>query len=177
MSTKMRVFSLAAACLLAITSGAARQVADLARESLAGLDGLYVLIEEPSGLALAAGLSTDGLQTYLEMRLREARIPVMSNREWLASQRKPSLYLNVSAVLASGGWAYSLGLEVSQYACIEGGLEGQEGLLALSGGCSAFRTWRRGGLYTAPESLPDHLRGNLAKLMDMLVNDYLAVNP
>jgi hypothetical protein len=174
---KAHAFPLAAACLLAITSQGAGQVADLARESLAGLDGLHVIIEELSGLALAAGLSTDGLQTYLEMRLREARIPVMSNREWLASQRKPWLYLNASAVLGSGGWAYSLGLEVKQYACIEGGLEGQEGLLALSGGCGAFTTWSRGGLYTAPGSLPDHLRGNLAKLMDMLVNDYLAVNP
>ncbi len=42
---KARAFPLAAACLLAITSGTAGQDVDLERESLAGLDGLFVLVE------------------------------------------------------------------------------------------------------------------------------------
>ncbi len=42
---KARAFPLAVACLLAITSRTAGQDVDLERESLAGLDGLFVLVE------------------------------------------------------------------------------------------------------------------------------------
>ena len=176
---KARAFPLATACLLAIPSQAAGQATDLERESLAGLDGLHVFVEDLRQAAQEGGLKQDALRTYLEMRLRQARIPVLSKDEWLASERRPYLYLTVGAlpVTAGGGWAYRLGLEVRQRACIEGGLEGQTGLLSRNGGCSPFRTWGVVLLAITSESLPDQVRGTLAGLMDELVNDYLAMNP
>ncbi len=176
---KARVFPLAAACLLAITSRTAGQATGLERESLAGLDGLHVLVEDLHQAAQEGGLTRDALQTYVEMRLRQARIRVLSENEWLASERQPILYLTVGAlpVTAGGGWAYRFGLEVRQLGCIEGGLEGQTGLLSSAGGCTQFRTWGVVFLAITPGSLPDQVRGSLAELMDMLVNDYLAVNP
>lgn len=132
---KARAFPLAAACLLAITSWSAGQEVDLERESLAGLDGLHVLVEDLSESAQSGRLTVDALQTYLEMRLREARIPVLSKEEWLASQRRAYLYLYVLALSpVAGGWAYMILLDVNQVACIKGGLEGQKGLLASGGG-------------------------------------------
>ncbi len=149
----------------------------LARESLAGLEGLKVVVEDLPQRTRQGGLTEDVLRPYLEMRLRQARIPVLSRDEWMASERQPYLYLNVIAIrTAAGGWTYSLGLDVNQNACIKGGVEGQ-GLLALAGGCSTFRTWHEAGLYTTGQPLPDSVRGNLAELMDQFVNDYLTVNP
>jgi hypothetical protein len=173
---KARAFPLAAACLLAITSWSAGQEVDLERESLAELDGLHVLVEDLSESAQSGGLTVDALQTYLEMRLREARIPVLSKEEWLASQRQPVLYLSVTTISIGGGWAYMILLQVRQIACIKGGVEGQ-GLLALARGCFLFTTLHRGALYSTGQPLPDAVRGRLAQLMDELVNDYLAVNP
>ncbi len=136
---KARAFPLAVACLLAITSRTAGQDVDLERESLAGLDGLFVLVEYLGDEEQEGGLREDALHTYLEMRLRQARIPVLSEDEC---------------------WP-----------------EGPEGLLALRGGCSLFTTWDQSGIYTTGSPLPDSVHGNLADLMDQLVNDYLTVNP
>ncbi len=172
-----RALPLAAACLLAITSRAAGQDVDLERESLAGLEGLKVVVEDLPDPAHEGGLTKDALQTYLELRLRQARIPVLSEDEWSASERRPYLYLNVPGLRMVGGWVYRLDLNVKQTACIEGWPEGLEGLLARLGRCAFLTTWEAGGVYTTEQPLPDSVRGNLAALMDQLVNDYLAVNP
>lgn len=176
---KARAFPLAAACLLVITSRAAGQDVDLEAESLRGLDGLRVTVEDLGDEEQKGELTKDVLQTYLEMRLRQARIPVLSKGEWWASERRPYLYLNIMAFqTVSGGWAYTLRLEVKQLACIKGGMEGQEGALALLlGGCSFFTTWDGGWLFMTPDNLANSVRGNLVEPMDQLVNDYLAVNP
>ena len=180
---KARVFPLAAACLLAITSRAAGQDVDWEAESLRGLDGLAVNVEDLPDPAQEGGLTKDVLQTYLEMRLREARIPVLSLEEISVSERTPVLSLEVLAIpTAAGGWAYALVLEVFQWACITGSDEGQEAPYASTRGCSPFRTWQAGGLYKtaedgSPQSLYYAVRGKLAQFMDQLVNDYLAMNP
>ncbi len=174
---RARAFPLAAACLLAITSRTAGQEVDWEAESLRGLDGLFVLVEDLGDEEQEGGLTEDALHTYLEMRLRQARIPVLSKTELVESERRSYLYLNVFGRRVAGMWVYRLDLRIKQRACIEGGLEGQKGLLASAGGCSLLMTWDRGGLFTARGSLPDSVRENLAELMDELVNDYLAVNP
>ncbi len=139
----------------------------LARESLAGLEGLKVVVEALPERAQQGGLTEDVLRTYLEMRLRQARIPVLSKDEWLASERNPSLSLEIIAFrTTAGGWTYSLDLNVYQHACIKGGER-----------CSWFATWETGGLVKGPGSLSDLVRRDLAELMDELVNDYLTVNP
>ncbi len=175
---KARALPLAAACLLAITSRAGGQDVSGQAESLRGLDGLHLIGSDLSDEAEEGGLTEDALQTYLEMRLRQARIPVLSTIvEWLATERQPYLYLNIVALqTARGGWAYTLRLEVKQLACLS-----QEGRLLRGdphgGGCSAFTTWDVDNLYTTGKNLSDSVRGSLAKLMDQLVNDYLTVNP
>ncbi len=177
---RARAYPLAAACLLAITSRTAGQ--DAGRESLTGLNGLWVIVEDLSDEAQKGGLRRDALQTYLEMRLRRARISVLSKAEWSVSEREPYLYLNVGAlrVKAGGvreGWTYTLSLEVKQRACIQGWPEGRGGVLMFPGGCSLFTTWETTGQSVTPDNLADSVRGYLAELMDELVNDYLAVNP
>ncbi len=101
---KARAFSLAAACLLAITSRTAGQELDWQTEALRGLDGLEVVVENLPDPAHEGGVTRDALKTYLEMRLRQARLPVLSHHEWLASERHPTLYLiDVASRTAGGG--------------------------------------------------------------------------
>ncbi len=170
-----RAFPLAVACLLAITSRTAGQDVSGQAESLRGLDGLYLIGSDLNDQAQEGGLTEDALQTYLEMRLRQARIPVLSTIvEWLATERQPYLYLNILALQTARGWAYTLRLEVKQLACPEGRLLRGD---PHGGGCSGFTTWDVGVLSITPDNLADSVRGNLAELMDQLVNDYLAMNP
>ncbi len=174
---RAHVFPLAAACLLAISSPSAGQDLDWQAEALRGLDGLWVLVEDLPNPAHEGAVTRDALKTYLEMRLRKARIPVLSHHEWLASERHPTPQLSVVAIRTTpGGWAHKLSLQVKQHACI-GRLEGQEGLLLPPRGCSRFMTWDVSVLSPTTEGLADSVRGLLAQLMDQLVNDYLAMNP
>ena len=174
---KARTFPLAAACLLAITSRTAGQELDRQTEALRGLDGLEVVVENLPDPANEGGVTRDALKTYLEMRLRQARLPVLSHHEWLASERHPTLYLIVVASRTAGGWAHKLSLQVKQHACIRGYMEGPEGLLLPPRGCSRFMTWDVSALTTTTDNLADDVRRNLAKLMDRFLNDYLAANP
>ena len=167
---KARALPLAAACLLAITSRTAGQDVSLERESLAGLDGLHVLVDSINEDGQEGGLTRGALRTYLEVRLRQAQIRVLSEDESLALERAPLLGFTVLVLpLTKGGWAYSLSLEVRQVTCITGGVE--------VGTCLVRQTWDVGGLYLTGKDLSDSVRGNVAELMDQLVNDYLAVNP
>lgn len=167
---------LAAALLLAIASQAVGQT-DLERESLAGLDGLFVVVEALDEVDQAGGLTREALQTYLELRLRQAAIPVPPMDESPATERSPYLYLAVTTLqLETGRWTYMLELVVRQAACIKGGIEGQ-GLLAQNKGCMLMASWDRSGLFlSGPQPLVESVLRNLAELMDMFVNDYLAVN-
>ncbi len=99
---KARALPLAVACVLAITSRTAGQDVDLERESLAGLDGLFVLVEYLGDEEQEGGLTEDALHTYSEMRLKQARIPVLSEDEWSASERRSYLYLNVHGLRVVG---------------------------------------------------------------------------
>ena len=163
---KARAFPLAVACLLAIASRTAGQDVDAERESLRGLDGLRVQVEDLTDKAREGGLTEAALHTYLEMRLRQARIPILPKDE--GGQSRAYLYLEVRAipVRARGGWTYRLDLDVKQRACIRGG-----------GSCPWLTTWDVGALVITPDNLADHVRGVLVGYMDDLVNDYLAANP
>ena len=90
---KARALPLAAACLLAITSRTAGQDVDWERETLRGLDGRHVMVVSLNQRAQKGGLTKAALQAHLELQLRQARIPVLSEDESVASERGAILYL------------------------------------------------------------------------------------
>lgn len=87
------------------------------RQSLTGLAGIAVLIEELHPEATLAGLSRSSLQATVERRLRQRGVKVLSENERVAEQRGAYLYVNVATIaspdLATYGYAIRVELKQS----------------------------------------------------------------
>jgi hypothetical protein len=68
------------------------------RESLKGLQGVGVLIENLNADAERAGLDSSTLTTDVELRLRQAGIVVLSRAERVRAPGSPYLYVNVAVI-------------------------------------------------------------------------------
>jgi hypothetical protein len=82
--------------LLAITPLAAGD-SDEERQTLVGLKGVRVVVENINPNAEKDGLSLVLLQTDVELKLRQAGIPVLTGEETFRAPGSPFLYLVVSA--------------------------------------------------------------------------------
>src|SRR2546425_3316356 len=67
-----------------------------ARETLRGLKGVGVVVERVSPDAERDGLTQSQLQTDVELRLRKAGIPALTQEECRATPGHPFLYVNVN---------------------------------------------------------------------------------
>ena len=71
---------------------------DLARATLRGLQGVYVLIEDMKPDIERAGLTTQQLHTDVEGQLRHAGIPVLTKDQAFRLQGAPYVYVYVHLV-------------------------------------------------------------------------------
>jgi len=108
-------------------SSASAQDSELSRKTLAGLPGVYVVVEELQPnitkydkYLKKAGLSRARLQENVEKRLRSAGIRPLAREEWLKTRGRPVLYLNVNSHENEKYWfAYDVKLEFQQVVCME----------------------------------------------------------
>lgn len=92
------------------------------RETLRGLSGVAVLIEELTREAEQAGLTRTQLQTGVELRLRQAGIPVLTEQEWLRTPGRPFLYIRVGTFMSremGGVFAFHIAVELHQRVTVE----------------------------------------------------------
>jgi hypothetical protein len=66
--------------------------------TLKGLSGVQVLIEELNDAAKALGLDTAAIQTDVELKLHMAGLRVLSDEEEKSTPDRPWLYMNVNVV-------------------------------------------------------------------------------
>jgi len=71
-------------------------VAEEQRDTLVGLQGVFVIFEELSPEASRYGLTKQALQNDTELRLRRNGIRVLSEKEVLTTPGGPMLYINVN---------------------------------------------------------------------------------
>lgn len=92
--------------------GLTAAAADHEEETLAGLPGVRVAIDEPDD---GAGLTESALRKEVESRLAAAGIRVLSDREWQAAPGHPSLKLEVTLKReGKGSRLFLVELEVEQ---------------------------------------------------------------
>jgi len=138
------------------------------RETLAGLTGVGVLVEEMNPDAEKDGLARSTLQTDVELKLRQAGIRVLSKDEWLAAPGRPSLYLNVNTFSRTGLYAYCILLKVKQRVTLI------RNLATTSWGT----TWdSRGFMGTVGADNLHTVRDDVRDQVDQFINAYLAANP
>jgi hypothetical protein len=144
------------------------------RASLAGLTGVYVLIEDLGDGGKAAGMDEDTLRTSVELPLRQAGIRVLTIEQQAASKRAPALYVNVHILpeeLCDGTrFPVAISVAVQQAVWIDatpripvyGATTWSVTSLGYAGGKEALKQ-------LVAEGIDAHLKAFL--------NDYLAANP
>jgi hypothetical protein len=85
------------------------------RESLRGLQGVEVVIEEIKSDAKADGLSEEAIRTTVELILRSKGIRVLTQSERSATTAQPYLYVHVGTDKhASGQFSFNTKVELHQ---------------------------------------------------------------
>ena len=139
------------------------------RESLRGISGIGVIVEEISSDASADGLSQDAIRTAAELILRSKGIRVLTNIDRTRLGSAPYLYININTLKEElGVYAYAVNVDLKQVV----------GLLSMKGAQAWGATWSASVVGAVGEA---NMRQIIADGVEPLVNDfardYLSVNP
>jgi len=136
------------------------------RQSLKGLKGIYVLVEELKPEVERAGLTEEAIQTDVELKLRLAGIPVLEDLANLASPYY--LYVAVSTNHMSDGiWPFHISVELVQKVL----LDRDRSTISYSS------TWSTGSTGRVGKAKVRTVRDSIKDLVDRFINAYLSVNP
>lgn len=140
------------------------------RSTLAGLKSVGVLIERLQADAEALGLSTDALQTDVELRLRRSGIRVLTNAEMKHDPGAPYLYLGVNFQCSADLplCAQSINLQFTQSV-----------ILSRDPTIESFgSTWDKNVVgMIGRKVFASSTRQAVGDLVDQFLNDFLTVNP
>ncbi len=152
--------------LLIVTTvlGATQVIAqDEMRESLKGLTGVEVLLDGFNDAARRVGITESKFRAVIELRLRQAGIPIFTSAEGLEQPRNPLLGFTIVVLSGSAPWTYSWRLQLYQNWC--------EGTF-----CATGITWETAQVARQNEPMED-LRASLNITLDQFINDWLATHP
>ena len=132
------------------------------RQTLKGLKGVAVVVEQLDAEEERAGLTKATIQTDVELKLRLAGIPV------LTQSGVPYLYVQVSVLPRSDGyWPFHINVEFNQIVLLDRDR-------TIVGYASTWSEVLFGGVGEANVRI---LRDTTKDLVDQFINAYLSVNP
>lgn len=139
------------------------------RESLRGISGVGVVVEDINPEASADSLSQDAIRTAAELILRSKGIRVLTNVERTRLGSAPYLYINVNMLKEELGlYAYAVNVDLKQVV----------GLLSRRGAQAWGATWSASVVGAVGEA---NVRQIIADAVEPLVKDFardfLSVNP
>ena len=137
--------------------------------SLAGLQGIAVVVEQIDQKAKMSGLTGEALKADTEMKLRQNGIKVFSEQQRLQEPGMPSLYINVNVVVREEIEFSAANIHVAfkQFVLLK---------RDPTNACLAA-TWEAGDILTGKPADLIGVRENVKALIDQFINDYLAANP
>ena len=149
------------------------------RSNLTGLRGVGVVVEMPGALLQKEGVGTSQLQTRVEVKLRQAGIVVLTEKERHKTPGRPYLYLSITSVKIENvpSLAVGISLELQELVLLERQSKSAVGRLSEKPGFTEFAaTWSTGmvGIYST-----DKVRliyDGVGDVVDRFINDYLAAN-
>lgn len=155
--------------LICFDLNAAETVTPGARESLRGLSGVHVLIEDISPDAQADGLSKGEIQTAVELILRSAGIRILTVSETLATPSQSCLHIHVGTNKSKPErYALSVRLQLWQ----------QVSLVQRPAHTMSAPTYMESGTGTfSSRMLRDGISEVIEPMVKTFANNFLAVNP
>jgi hypothetical protein len=164
-----RALSLMAVLLVAATAAMPQLDDKFGRRSLRGLAGVEVLVEDLTPEAEADGLWKTAIQTDVELKLRQAGIKVLTQKQSLAAPGQPCLHILVTTLKDQGQYIHGVSVELKQAV----GLERDPSIAVFMA-----TTWRgRGVLGTVGREKLQQVRSEVKDQVDQFINAYLSVNP
>lgn len=137
----------------------------IARETLRGIKGVKVAVEDIEPEIEREGLTPSLIQTDIELKLRMVGIKVLSAKEKGNEPGNPFIYANVNIAKASGGmYVFNVELELVQNVYLQ-----RNDMLIYA------PTW-----LTAKMGLAPHLndvKNHIKDLIDEFISAWLSVNP
>lgn len=163
-------------CILAVVAavvcagGLLARVVTKPKDVLAGLQGMYVVVEDLDLDAKEAGLTEEKIRADVELKLRLAGIKVLSVEEGLATKSKAFLYVDVTTVKEKLHQVYAGSVEVSLWERVY--LARDPNTITLAA------TWDKIGIGLGSSDIARRkIRESVKDLVDEFINDYLAANP
>jgi hypothetical protein len=151
------------------------------RESLRGVRGISVVVDEIKPELARGALTRERIQSDVETKLRKAGIHVYGPYDVVLTTPKPTtrpfLYVNLSSVSSRrypGLHAVSITVDFHQNAVLARPFDEQSSPRQSS---STVTTWHSDVVAFIQLSDLSRLREQIAALIDKFVSDYLAVNP
>ena len=137
------------------------------RESLRGMFGLGLVIEEVSPDASADGLSQEAIRTTVEQALRSKGIRLLTERT--RSGSSPYLYINVNTLKKELGlYAYTVTVDLKQLV----------GLLSMKNKKTWGTTWSASVIgMVRQENVNQIITDAVEPLAKDFIDDFIAVNP
>lgn len=139
------------------------------RDTLVGLPGVHVLVEEIKPEAQKYGLTKQALQTDVELQLRRYDIKVLSEDEMLRTRGMPELYVNLNCVTNELFTAINIDVKLQEVAL----LTTRYPVMA----CLDAITWEKCSVAIVGLLKIETLREEVHNLVNEFINDYLAANP
>ena len=136
--------------------------------TLKGLKGVGVLVEDIHGDAIKAGLTCKQLQIDVELKLRKAGIKVLTRVEQKNSPGYPWLYVKTNIMRIYRSYVYQITVTFRQHVFLR-----REMTTMTDTG-----TWETGALgYCGRGSAKKQIRESVGDFVDEFINDYLKMNP
>ncbi|MBM3302210.1 MAG: hypothetical protein FJY85_19945 [Deltaproteobacteria bacterium] len=137
------------------------------RETLRGLPGVLVIVENIKEDAEASGLSVTELQTDVELKLAAAGIHVLPHEEWRTTMGRPWLYVSVNTIRFVTSYFFSIDLQLKQ----EVALRRHPAIM------TSCATWELGSIgFVGEQSLSSKIRESVAAYVDDFIADYRVAN-
>jgi hypothetical protein len=138
------------------------------RATLAGLAGVFLVVDGITPDLEAIGLQRAGVVGDAEEQLRSGGVRLLSRDEAKSSSGTPYLYINVNAVRGSSELAYSVRIELNQAVRLERATDTR----------TIAATWQPPAILATakPADVVSGLRQDLRAAVMQFVNDYRAVN-
>lgn len=139
------------------------------RESLRGISGVGVVVEDVSPETAADGLSQDAIRAAAELILRSKGIRVLTNVERTRLGSAPYLYINVNTLKEELGlYAYAVNVDLKQVI----------GLLSIKNAQAWGATWSASVVGAVGETtLSQIIADAVEPLVKDFANDFFLVNP
>jgi len=143
-------------------------------ESLRGLQGVEVLIEELNSDLENLSLTSIQIQSDVEAKLRKAGVPVLSieENEKIQPLRKPYLYIRINSCKLTSrkeSVAFNIGIALNQQVSLRAQAESKK--------CFFAPTWYKNVVGAAGRRNVQDILDTVQDLTDKFINAYLKANP